>query len=239
MKVSRRHFLKMMLAAAGATALGWNAAAGLLKEVAGYEQDSPKNILKPLEIPKYTNQLVKPPFFIPDPATGRFDISASEFTQQILPVTDSSERPTGYGQTTVFGFGGLVNNSDTGKPTTFRGVPGATFEAVRTEPIKVRWINDIDVPFILPVDPTLHWANPNKMAIPGPPFKAFPPGYPDAQSPVPISIHLHGGETPPEYDGNPDAWFTADGIKGPAFVTDTYTYSIPSLRQHYGTTNIQ
>ena len=31
MKVSRRHFLKMMLAAAGATALGWNAAAGLLQ----------------------------------------------------------------------------------------------------------------------------------------------------------------------------------------------------------------
>ena len=38
---------------------------------------------------------------------------------------------------------------------------------VRREPIKVRWINDIDVPFILPVDPTLHWANPNKMAMPG------------------------------------------------------------------------
>ena len=86
MKVSRRHFLKMMLAAAGATALGWNAAAGLLQEVAGYEQDSPKNILKPSEIPKYTNQLVKPPSLIPDPATGRFDISASAFTQQILPV---------------------------------------------------------------------------------------------------------------------------------------------------------
>jgi spore coat protein A len=224
MKVSRRHFLKMMLAAAGATALGWNAAAGLLQEVAGYEQDSPKNILKPSEIPKYTNKLVKPPSFIPDPVTGRFDISASAFTQQILPVTDSSGRPTGYGQTTVFGFGGLVKNSDTGKPTTFRGVPGATFEVVRREPIKVRWINDIDIPFILPVDPTLHWANPNKMAMPGPPFKAFPPGYPDAQSPVPTSIHLHGGETPPEYDGNPDAWFTVDGIKGPEFVTDTYTY---------------
>jgi FtsP/CotA-like multicopper oxidase with cupredoxin domain len=224
MKVSRRFFIQMVMAAAGATALGWNAAAGILKNVMCYEQEAPKKILTPSKIPKYVNQLAKPPSFISDPVTGRFDISASSFTQQIPPVTDGSGRPTGYGPTTVFGFSGLVKDSGTGKPIIFKGVPGATFEVTRGEPIEVRWTNDITIPFMLPVDSTLHWANPNKMTVPRPPFKAFPPGYPEAQSPVPIVIHLHGGETPPKYDGNPDAWFTANGIKGPAFVTNTYTY---------------
>ena len=47
----------------------------------------------------------------------------------------------------------------------------------------------------------------------------FPFGYTDAQSPVPISIHLHGGETPSASDGNPLAWWTANGLHGPDYNT--------------------
>jgi spore coat protein A len=94
------------------------------------------------------------------------------------------------------------------------------------------------------VDPTLHWANPNNINMDtvitqfnqglAPPF---PPGYNgksyipigttqvtnpngwNAQSPVPISIHLHGGEVPSDYDGTPDQWFTPDGIHGSNYRT--------------------
>ncbi len=51
------------------------------------------------------------------------------------------------------------------------------------------------------------------------PFAPFPPGYPDAQARVPTTIHLHGSETLSSYDGNPDAWFTADGRHGPGYAT--------------------
>jgi hypothetical protein len=45
------------------------------------------------------------------------------------------------------------------------------------------------------VDPTLHWANPNNVPSPSPPFIVpFPPGYPAAQADVPLVTHLHGAE---------------------------------------------
>jgi FtsP/CotA-like multicopper oxidase with cupredoxin domain len=36
--------------------------------------------------------------------------------------------------------------------------------------------------------------------------------------------HLHGGVTPSEFDGFPDAWFTMNGKRGPAFTTATFEY---------------
>lgn len=78
---------------------------------------------------------------------------------------------------------------------------------------------------MLPVDPTLHWANPNNMPmIPPKPWPDFPPGFPQAQFPVPTVTHLHGGETEPKFDGFPDSWFTYNGLTGPTYVTNTYTY---------------
>eukprot|EP00271_Cylindrocystis_brebissonii_P010284 TRINITY_DN26435_c0_g1_i1.p1 TRINITY_DN26435_c0_g1~~TRINITY_DN26435_c0_g1_i1.p1 ORF type:complete len:683 (+),score=64.31 TRINITY_DN26435_c0_g1_i1:90-2138(+) len=38
-------------------------------------------------------------------------------------------------------------------------------------------------------------------------------------------MHLHGGETEPESDGHPEAWFTASNETGPAFTKSLYTYS--------------
>lgn len=80
------------------------------------------------------------------------------------------------------------------------------------------------------VDPTLHWANPNMLPMNPPlPWPLFPPGFPQAQSPVPVVTHLHGGEVPSTSDGHPDAWFTAGGLTGPAYVMSRYTY--PNMQQ--------
>lgn len=183
--------------------------------------------LDPKTIPKFVNQLVVPPVYAPiiikDPKHCGIEehfyiVFASQFQQQILP----SEFP----KTTVWGYGGLVKDPATGGVMLFRNAPGATFETIRGIKIHVQWLNCITTPHFLPVDPTLHWADPNNIGMPQPPFNPFPPGYPRAQKPVPIVMHLHGGETEPASDGHPDAWFTAGEVKrGPTFIKSLYTYN--------------
>jgi len=52
-----------------------------------------------------------------------------------------------------------------------------------------------------------------------PPFQSFPPGYPQAQSPVPLVTHVHGLEVSSTSDGGPDAWWTVNGEHGPTYNT--------------------
>ena len=185
------------------------------------------NPLNPIDIPKYTNKLTVPlvyePTVIKDTTSGRIKcheylVTISQFTQQILPP--------GFPETTVFGYGSRVRNPETSEIIPdFRSSPGPTFEAKRGIPINVKWVNNLTSPHPLAVDPTIHWANPNNMEMPMCPFQPFPPGYPEAQSPVPIVTHLHGGETEPSSDGYPEAWFTADkAITGPEYIKSCYHY---------------
>jgi len=143
----------------------------------------------------------------------------TEFMQQILPK--------GFPLTTVWGYGGnIIDPCNCENTIPFRNSPGATFEATRGIPINVQWINNITTPNLLPVDPTLHWADPNNLGMVMPDMvPAFPPGLPEAQAPVPVVPHLHGGEDHSIFDGHPDAWFTANEEKiGPEFVTALYQY---------------
>lgn len=196
--------------------------------------------LNPSEIPKYVNQLPKPlvykPFVLKVKTKVGFDsqsdirkefkdeetrhlyfVDISEFKEQILPL--------GYPKTTVWGYGGLIKDPMTGWIKYSRSSPGATFEAQRGIPVMVKWINRLTGSHLFAVDPTLHWANPNDMPMdPLMPWPSFPPGFPDAQKPVPIVTHLHGGEVQSISDGHPDSWFTSNGIKGPEFATSLYTY---------------
>jgi spore coat protein A len=220
--------------------------------------------LDPLTIPKWTNQLDSPiPVYIPENVTDsqgniiRQDYTAtvSEFYQQILPTVDSIGNPTGYGPSKVWGYGGEARNEVTGEPLGFvRSIPGPTFETIRGIPARVKWVNDLidsdgnPLQHMYPVDPTIHWANPNnidpKTAVEqtvqglAPPF---PPGYNgtpytvpgtatitnpegwNAQSPVPIVTHLHGGQVPSDYDGTPEQWFTPNGIHGKDYRTASVT----------------
>lgn len=94
--------------------------------------------------------------------------------------------------------------------------PGPTFEARMGVPISVKWINNLPSTHLLQtaIDPT----------IPDPAVWGTLPY-------VRTVAHLHGGFTPPQFDGLPLAWFTS-GKKpwtGPGYVTDTYTY--PNAQQ--------
>lgn len=182
--------------------------------------------LDPEKIPKYTQELVIPPAYLPtesiDPASGalsyNYTISMNQFKQQILPPI--------FDPTTVWGYKGTIKDTSTGKEVPFQNSPGATFEAVKGVPINVKWINNITGPYSLPVDPSIHWANPGdvSMMMPEGGWPPFPPGIPDAQKYVPLVPHLHGGEQESIFDGHPDAWWTSNGLKGSRYVTDTFHY---------------
>ena len=174
-------------------------------------------------------------------------IDASEFYQQILPTEDIYGAPLG--PTKVWGYGGMAKDALTGDLLGYvRNSPAPSFEATRGVPVQVKWINNLvddqgnPLSHMFAVDPTLHWANPNDIPMTGmpnaptAPFPEYPTGFDgtvdattnpygyDAQTPVPIVMHLHGGETQSFYDGGPDQWFTADGIHGPDYASLGGTY---------------
>src|SRR6266511_5238428 len=121
------------------------------------------NLLDPSAIPKFANELTgAPPVFVPTVVTDHrgnvishdYVVNMSAFYEQILPP--------GYPTTPVWGYGGEAMDAVTGAPLGFvRNSPGPTFEAVRGIPINVKWVNNVDTPNMFPVDPTLHWADPN------------------------------------------------------------------------------
>ena len=162
--------------------------------------------LDPTSIPKYVDPLVIPPAMprtavIPMPGRKKIDyyeIAVRQFEQHILPAS------MGLPPTTVWSYGS-VNH-----PGTFN-YPAFTIEAKWRQPVRVKWINDLKdpdtgayLPHILPVDQTLHWAN--------------PPGGIDGRDdhgmdqspyagPVPIITHVHGSLTHEESDGYAEAWY--------------------------------
>ncbi|MCI4061305.1 multicopper oxidase domain-containing protein [Micromonospora sp. R77] len=138
-----------------------------------------------------------------------YRIAARQFAQQVLPV--------GLPRTTVWGYGSADH------PGTF-GYPARTIEARVGRPVQVTWLNQlIDghgryLPFFLPVDPTLHWANPPG-GIPGRDSAGSltdPDGPVHYTGPVPLVTHVHGLLTRPEFDGYPEAWFLPDARDIPA-----------------------
>jgi spore coat protein A len=164
----------------------------------------PGGTLDPTTIDKYVMPLVIPPA-MPHTITSRipdtidyYEIAVRQFQQQILP--------TGRPLTTVWSYGSAHH------PVTFH-YPAFTIEASVGRPVRVTWINGLVdaeghyLPHLLPVDPTLHWANP-----PGgpegrdtrPTFTRTPGPY---TGPVPIVTHLHGGHNAEESDGFPEAWY--------------------------------
>ena len=85
-----------------------------------------------------------------------YEISVRQFAQQILPA--------GLPPTTVWGYGAVTSASKKG--LLVHNAPSLTIEAKWNTPVRVKWINELMdangnyLPHLLPVDPTLHWANP-------------------------------------------------------------------------------
>ncbi|MFK3983417.1 multicopper oxidase family protein [Micromonospora sp. NPDC050397] len=159
--------------------------------------------MDPGGIPKYVSDLVIPPVMPPLPGDGKqaldeYLIAVRQFQQQILPP--------GYPTTTVWGYGSPSHGN------TF-GYPGYTVEAKVNRPVRITWANELVdergnfLPHLLPVDPTLHWANPGggvEHRDQRPTFTAGPEPY---NGPVPFVTHVHGAHTAPESDGYPEAWY--------------------------------
>ena len=197
--ISRRRFIEYG-AATTAGLLVWRFEGGR-----AFAQPAAGGVLDPHSIPKYVEPLVIPPAM---PRThklpqmrGRsvdyYEIAVREFRQPILPKTMGLE------PTTVWSYGS-VNHQDT------FNYPAFTIEADWRRRVRVKWINGLVkpngdfLPHLLPVDQTLHWANP-------PGGAQGRDGHGDDQSPysgpVPIVTHLHGAHSAEWSDGYPEAWF--------------------------------
>src|SRR5258708_5656924 len=174
--------------------------------------------LNPTTIPKFVTQLPIPPVFEPTVIRdGSGQVIRNEYT-----ITDSLTTvqmlPAGFPNTTVLAMGGPVTSGGT-----FRESPAAVFENPRGIPTVVHWRTNIHQPASLPMDPTIHWADPQAIEKPTPPFNLFPPGYSRAQSPVAHVTHTHGLMVLPHMDGTAEEWFTNGQFRGPSFVTEDYT----------------
>lgn len=148
--------------------------------------------LDPRRVTKFLDELPRPRRL----SGSALEISATEFRQKLhsrLPAT------------TLWGYAGSY--------------PGPTIEAIRGVPMRITWRNGIARPKLLaalPVDATLHWADPLRK---GHTRRRY-------SGPLPLVTHLHGGETEPQSDGHPDAWFTPGfALAGPGFAKPWCDYS--------------
>ena len=173
----------------------------------------PGGTLDPGVVPQFVTPLLIPPVM---PKAGAFktkgnkwgdyyEISVRQFQEQILPA--------GMPATTVWGYG-AVNGAGSKNPLLLHNAPSLTIEARWDSPVRVKWMNELvdgsgnHLPHLLPVDPTLHWANP-----PGgmdgrdtrPTFSETPGPY---TGPVPMVPHVHGAVgVGDESDGYAEAWY--------------------------------
>ncbi len=188
--------------------------------------------LDPNTIRKYVDPLVIPPVM---PRTSKvkvrggknidyYEIAVRQFQQQVLPA--------GFPPTTVWSYGSVHH------PATFN-FPAFTIEAKYNAPVRVKWINDLVdangnyLPHLLPVDQTLHWANPPGGMMHRDHHSIDPTPY---TGPVPIVTHVHGAHTSPESDGYPEAWYLPNAANIPdGYATTGTYYDINKLSSPLGT----
>ncbi len=213
----RRQFLKNTALGAGAIFLP--VSGGFQRVFAAI----PGGTLDVTTIPKYETPLVIPPAMprtkITPDGISYYEIAVRQFSQYILP------KRTGK-QTTVWSYGSAST------PGTFN-YPAFTIEARADQPVRVKWMNQLVdnngkyLPHLLPVDPTLHWANPAGPIDERPKFSTTPGRY---TGPIPLVTHLHGGHTYPASDGYPEAWYLPDAGNLGGFYRKGSRYDSP-----YGT----
>jgi len=206
MAITRREFLK----------IGAGAGAGLFltSNIGGVQRvlaiALPGGTLDPALIPKFQDPMIIPPAMprttVVDGTVDYYEIGVRQFEQFILPTSMGKKTPVwSYGSETTSGT---------------YNYPAYTIEGRAGRPVRVKWVNQLVdnngsfLPHLLPVDPTLHWANPGGGET-GRDTRPTHSGTPDAYTgPVPIVTHVHGAHVGPESDGYPEAWWlpAANGI---------------------------
>lgn len=186
-------------------------------------------------VPKFQTPLLIPPVM---PRAGKlvqrggknidyYEISLKQIRQQILPA--------GFPETTLWGYGAV--SSEKNKGLLLHNAPSLTIEAKWNTPVRVKWINDLKdangdfLPHLLPVDPTLHWANPpggtahrdmrpdlsGKIYVPLANFTDPNTQYTAYAGPVPVVTHVHGAlGVGDESDGYAESWYLPDARNIPA-----------------------
>jgi spore coat protein A len=141
------------------------------------------------------------PLPVPPVATTTFKrlISAWADYYEINMTASQHQFNSGLGMATVWTYG---------QPGKTPVLLGPTIVAKTGRPVVVKYINN------LPTDPNVF---PLKDAIDNT-IAGF-----DVPTGAAIP-HLHGGHTAARFDGTPLQWWTADGIKGMDYVTNTFTY---------------
>ncbi len=140
----------------------------------------------PATIPKYVDRVPVPAVLEPkfrQPDETFYEVTMRQVRQRLHKC---------FPETTVWGYEGSY--------------PGPTIEARRGERVRVRWVNDLPSTHLLPVDKTLHGAEP-----PNPEVRTV--------------VHLHDSVVPPDSDGHPEAWFN-NGFSevGPKWEHEVYEY---------------
>ncbi len=172
-----------------------------------YAQPVPGGTQNPTKIPKYVTPLVIPPE-MPKTSTSatldEYEIAVRQFTQQILPA--------GMPKTTVWSYASMTNPNppNPNNPGGTLNYPAFTIEATANKNLRVKWINDLKnqngkfFPHLLPVDQTLHWANPPG-DVGGTDMRGMDPT--PYLGPVPIVTHVHGSHAYDHSDGFTEAWY--------------------------------
>ena len=210
---TRRSFLKLTALAGTGTYLARKL--DLWPRVFG---QVPGGTLSPTDIAKFAMPLFIPPAMPVsrrDNATDYYTIGVRQFEQQILPPR--------HPRTTIFGYGSLTDARSF-------SCPACTIEARAQRPARVKWVNqlmDADgayLPHLLPVDQTLHWANP-PAGLTGRDMNGTDPS--PYRGPVPFITHVHGGHTPDE-SANPLRWMqpvTENPVPGATEIWELHNFT--------------
>jgi FtsP/CotA-like multicopper oxidase with cupredoxin domain len=187
----------------------------------------PGGTLSPHDVDKYVMELIKPPAMPPSKGSNKnkdkYRIAVRQFDQRILPDP--------WPETTVWSYG------STDFPGTFN-YPAFTIEATWNKTVQVQWLNELvddmgnPLQHLLPVDPTLHWANPIGMrdrrpSPTDPTYWTHPYLGADLRytGPVPIVTHVHGAHTTEDSDGYAEAWYLpAEAFTDPNIAYPTGTF---------------
>ena len=181
--------------------------------------------LDPGPIDKFVTPLLIPPVM---PKAGTIKLKggkqADYYEISMKQIAGQQILPAGMPTTTVWGYGS-VNGAGSKNALLIHNAPSLTIEAQVNRPVRVKWINGLVdasgnyLPHLLPVDPTLHWANPPGGTLgrdTRPDFSGF--GTPGRYTgPVPMVTHVHGAVgVGDESDGYAEAWYLPAAINVPA-----------------------
>jgi FtsP/CotA-like multicopper oxidase with cupredoxin domain len=214
--MNRRDFARMAMTAGVGSVLPWRLGARRLRaQIVG-------GTLEPWAVPKFVLPLVKPPAMPLAPGSNRnrirYDIAVRQFEQRVL----SPPHP----ETTVWSYGSPRHPGTVAQGGTFN-YPAFTIESLWNQSTQVTWRNQLVdalgnyLPHLLPVDQTLHWANP-----PGGPAGRDGRGFDAAPyaGPVPVVTHVHGAHTTEDSDGYAEAWYLPDAANIPAGYARSGTF---------------